>query len=60
MRPIEYLSKEEKFIYNSVKEDIKKCTNKKQLEILEKTLDELLVRSIKRYRKRKKINERNN
>lgn len=50
MRPIEYLTVEELFIYQSVKRDLKCVKSKKEIEVIEKVLDGLFERAISRYR----------
>jgi hypothetical protein len=57
MKPLNYLTKEEKFIWRSIKEDIKHCSNVEELRILEKTLDELLERGVRRKYGEEKPNQ---
>lgn len=51
MKLIDYLTREEQFIYNTIEHDWKLCKKGKDKETLEKMLDELVLRSVKRYRK---------
>lgn len=51
MKPVDYLTNEEKFIYQTIKSDLKFCQNKRDLKLIENKLDVLLARAIKRYKK---------
>ncbi|QOY34723.1 hypothetical protein AWH56_018620 [Anaerobacillus isosaccharinicus] len=50
MKPIDYLTSDENFIYKCIKDDIKNCKNINDLKLLESKLDVLLERSISRFR----------
>ncbi|WP_157049927.1 hypothetical protein [Thalassobacillus sp. C254] len=50
MRPIEFLSKEDKKIYKDTKALIDVCTTTEQLQLCEKILDTLMKKAVKAYR----------
>ncbi|MCA1054285.1 hypothetical protein LCM10_04735 [Rossellomorea aquimaris] len=49
--PMNYLTNEEKFIFKSIKQDIKHCKTTREIKLLESKLDVLLERAITRYRR---------
>lgn len=53
MIPICYLTEQERYLLKKVEEDIPKIKSKKDLNLLENILDNLLIKAIKRYRNSK-------
>ena len=51
MKPVDYLTKEEKSILSYLKEGIHKCETVEDLRLLEEVLDSLLTKSVRRYQK---------
>lgn len=53
MRPIDYFTESEKFLYRTIRRDLPKSKSLKEVAILERNLDILLEKAISRYIKEK-------